>query len=123
MNYTTHHYWITDSKGNILDVCKLNPSGKEKILKRKIYKSIKSLKTNRSISMVENKVISEMNIYDLYKVETISDRCRILYNDHYTIVEIDGYNSDIALEIFSSICNNDEEFVIFDIDDKAIKGD
>lgn len=97
----------------------LTPGEKVEV-KRKIYKRIKEIKTNRTISLVENKVISEMNIIDTYLRVVISDRCRVLYNDKITIVEMDGSSTDIASEIFSLIANNEDEFVIFDIDDSKI---
>lgn len=115
-----YHYWITDNKRNILNVYKLSSQGEKKVVKRKLYTCVKSIKTNRTISMIENKVVSEMNIFDVYNMIIISDKCRLLYNDQLTIIEMDGYNSDIALELFSLISNNEEEFVIFDIDDNKI---
>ncbi|MDD4930566.1 MAG: hypothetical protein PHG66_00225 [Candidatus Colwellbacteria bacterium] len=118
---TTHHYWISDNKGNILNVYKLVSSGDKKAVRRKIYSRIKSIKTNRTISMSENKVIGEMNIDEIFNVVHVSDKCRILYNDQLTLIEIDGHSSDTALEIFSLIANNEEEFVMFDIDDEIIK--
>lgn len=120
MSYSTHHYWITNSKGDILNVYKLVSSGETKIVKRKFYTQVKSIKTNRTISMVENKIVGEMNIEDIFNIVHVSDKSRILYNDRLTLIEIDGHSSDTALEIFSLIANNEEEFVMFDIDDSSI---
>lgn len=114
------HYWITNSKGDILNVYKLVSSGETNVVKRKLYSRIKSVKTNRTISMVENKVVGEMNIDDMFNVVHVSDKCRILYNNQLTLIEMDGHSSDVALEIFSLIANNEEEFVMFDIDDSLI---
>lgn len=126
-----YHYWISDAKSNILNVYKLNTMGETVFIKRKIYQETKRIKTNRTISMVENKIISEMNIKDEYRMVYLSEKCRILFNDQITILEMDGFNCDIALDIFSLISNtndeNDEDelvyFVIFDIDDERIKSD
>ena len=102
--------------------------GESVFIKRKIYQETKRIKTNRTISMVENKIISEMNIKDKYRMVYLSEKCRILFNDQITILEMDGFNCDIALNIFSLISNtevdDDDElvyFVIFDIDDGNIK--
>ena len=123
-----YHYWISNSKSEILNVYKLNTMGESVFIKRKIYQETKRIKTNRTISMVENKIISEMNIKDKYRMVYLSEKCRILFNDQITILEMDGFNCDIALNIFSLISNtevdDDDElvyFVIFDIDDGNIK--
>lgn len=121
MNYTRHHYWITDNKSNIINVYNLHTPGEKTLRKRNIYEKVKEIKTNRTISMVENKIVSEMNIEDVYNVLDISDKCRLLFNEQLTIVEIDGCSSKTALEIFSLIANNEDEFVLFDIDDNAIQ--
>lgn len=117
-----YHYLISDNKFNIINVCKLATSEKISI-KRKIYKQNKSIKTNRTISMIENKIIAEMNIDDIYNVIDLSNKCKLLYNNQITILEMNGYNTEIAIEIFSLISNNDEELIFVDIDDSRIKND
>jgi len=122
----SYHYWITNSRsgcigvGNILNVYNLITPGENVVVKRKLYKHIKSVKTNRTISMVENKVVGELNIDVHFNLVHISDKCRIFYNSQLTLLEIDGCSSTIALEIFSLVANNEDEFVMFDIDDRVI---
>ena len=119
----TYHYWISNRNLCILNVYNLISPGETVIKKRKIYKQGRIVKTNRSINMVENKVISEMNIEDVYNTISISDKCRLFYNTNITLLEMDGTNVEIALHIFECISNNKDEFIIFDIDDSLINNE
>lgn len=120
----THHYFLL-SKSNIISPNNnLQPTHPSPIqISRKIYLPTPlAIKTNRTISLSENEIISELDIFDEYYVTEVSNKCRLLYNSQITILEIDGKSHETALKIFSLISNVPEnEIIFFDIDDDKIR--
>ena len=110
-----YHYYISNNKSNIINIYNLLTKGEKVFIKRKIYKKTKEIKTNNTIMMVENLVVYETNIIDEYYCVEISNKCRILYNDDITLLEMNECSSDIALQIFKTISNNKEHIILFDI--------
>lgn len=125
---STHHYFLlnsTKSKSTIINPnTHLQPSHHSPIkISRKIYQQTPlAIKTNRTISLSENEVISELDIFDKYYVTEVSTKCRLLYNSQITILEIDGKSHETALKVFSLISNVPEnEIIFFDINDDKIQ--
>lgn len=114
----TYHYWINNKEGKILPLYELNEKGKEIYRKKCIYTPIDSRTTNRSISLVENKIVSEMDILEKFNLVEISPKCRFIFNDKITLLEMDGRNIELVFELFFSLTEDD---VIFFIDDKRIQ--
>jgi len=115
-----YHYLIADNRSNVVNVYNLQTTGTYVTRKKCLYHTTKSVKTNRTISMVENRIVDVLDIEDHFNCVELSEKCRILYNIDSTILEMDGCNSDVALGIFSLIANNKEQLVFFDIDDDLI---
>lgn len=126
---STHHYFLasssTKSKSTIINPnSHLQSSHPSPILiSRKIYNPTPlAIKTNRTISLSENEVISELDIFDEYYVTEVSNKCRLLYNSQITILEMDGKSHETALKVFSLISNIPEnEIIFFDINDDKIR--
>lgn len=135
-----YHYWInkiikskndtnikgigTDGKSNteeIMSLYNLHDKGVDVKVKKCIYTTTDTKITNRNIRLTENLVVSEMDIYEDFKMVNISDKCRFLYNDKVTILEMDGKNMNTACDIFFSLVDTTEDNILFIVDDEDIK--
>lgn len=120
----TYHYWINDKDGTILSLYNLQDKGEILKLNIHIYKTTDTKNTNTNITLSENKIISSMNILESYNVVVLSEKCRFIFNDKITLLEMDGKNIDVAFNFFLSLATETpDDNVLFFIDDDIIHHD
>lgn len=116
----SYHYWVSKKEENIFPLYDLKEKGKETQIRRCIYEKTNTRSTNRSITIVENKIVHQMDIYETFNVVKVSDKCRFIYNNLITILEIDGCSMDVAYDIFFALVDKLNDNVMFFIDEDKI---
>lgn len=113
-----YHYWIS-KKDSILNVYSLRDRGYETTRKKYLYKNISTRSVNRGIVLSENKVVDKMDIDEVFYCKDLTSKCRLLFNDQLTILEMDGKNMDLAFDIFFTLTESSENALFF-IDDTTL---
>src|SRR5271155_3072698 len=119
-----YHYWICKNK-QILNLFENITSQNSYTVERYkyLYQEISKENTNRNINIFENKIISQIKIPQIYNCIDISEKCRLLYNNVITLLEIDGKSITSAREIFQSLVNDKNGNVFLYIDDNIIQSE
>lgn len=116
-----YHYWIVNRKRRnheqVMNLYWLSDQGVKKPFKKCIYQEVSETILRRPYVLKENLVISEsFSTMDCNIVE-ISSSARFIFNDKYTILELDHEDNDFAEKTLKTLCTEtDENVVIFFVD-------
>lgn len=118
-NLKKYHYWITNKNDRILQLYWLEDKGQTIILSKCIYEETATTRLNKPFILRENLIIYESTVQVECNVVELNKNSRFIYNDDFTILEIEGKaDIDLAETTFQTLSTDSksESNVLFFVD-------